>query len=331
MYSIKDKPWLLSLVCTFFVIYPTAAWQFCAFIYAHEPVTVTNFINFVVRFVYHWLFFWILLNYNLKTKLESFTQRLGYSLLISVAGFALYFLLGYLIKMTWIPISVMTFQFFAACLICVFIGYIFHLFENQFNKEKELEQMKIKSLESQLNALSNQINPHFFFNSLNGISSLIRKNEKETSLLYINKLSDIFRYILQSEHLGLVTLREELSFVDAYSHVLEVRFANKLDFKIDVDDHLLEMRLPVLSLLPLIENVSVHNMIDSEHHMTIQIFTNPQQELVVKNKVMPKLSPPNTNGTGLANLMTRYELLSEKMIEIEDAGDTFSVKLPLIK
>jgi LytS/YehU family sensor histidine kinase len=211
----------------------------------------------------------------------------------------------------------------------VFIGYIYFLFDKQRKREQELEQLQINSLESQLHALSNQINPHFFFNSLNGMSALIRKNDKEKSLLYVNKLSDIFRYILQSEHRGLVTLREELAFVDAYRHVLVVRFANKLDFKIDVDEQWLDYQLPVLSLLPLVENVSVHNIIDSEHHMTVHIFTNEKGELVVSNKLMPKLNPPLTNGSGIANLSARYHLLMGKDVKVEEVDGMFQVIAPL--
>ncbi|WP_260400750.1 histidine kinase, partial [Phocaeicola vulgatus] len=78
--------------------------------------------------------------------------------------------------------------------------------------------------------LANQVNPHFFFNSLNGISSLIRKKNDENTLTYVNQLSDIFRYILQSDRKGVVTLREELEFIQSFRYVMEVRFANKLSF-----------------------------------------------------------------------------------------------------
>lgn len=84
--------------------------------------------------------------------------------------------------------------------------------------------------------------------------------------MYVHELSDIFRYILQSDKRGLVTLREELEFIQSFRYVMEVRFANKLVFSIQVDEVMQdELTLPVLSLLPLVENVTVHNMIDSEH------------------------------------------------------------------
>lgn len=93
----------------------------------------------------------------------------------------------------------------------------------------------------------NQINPHFFFNSLNGISSLIRKKNDENTLLYVTKLSDIFRYILQSDKKNLVPLSEELAFIEAFQHVMVVRFANKLTFTIEVPEDKRNLRIPVLS------------------------------------------------------------------------------------
>ena len=113
---------------------------------------------------------------------------------------------------------------------------------------------------------------------------------------------------------------------------MEVRFANKLVFLIQVDEAMQdELTLPVLSLLPLVENVTVHNRIDSEHKMEITIRLNEQKELVVSNPIYPKLSPPDTNGTGLKNLENRFALLMNRQIRIECDENTFRVYLPLNK
>ena len=148
--------------------------------------------------------------------------------------------------------------------------------------------------------------------------------------MFVHELSDIFRYILQSDKRGLVTLREELEFIQSFRYVMEVRFANKLVFSIQVDETMQdELTLPVLSLLPLVENVTVHNRIDSEHKMEITIRLNEQKELVVSNPIYPKLSPPDTNGTGLRNLESRFTLLMNRQIRIECDENTFRVYLPL--
>lgn len=150
--------------------------------------------------------------------------------------------------------------------------------------------------------------------------------------MYVHELSDIFRYILQSDKRGLVTLREELEFIQSFRYVMEVRFANKLVFSIQVDEAMQdELTLPVLSLLPLVENVTVHNRIDSEHKMEITIRLNEQKELVVSNPIYPKLSPPDTNGTGLRNLESRFTLLMNRQMRIECDENTFRVYLPLNK
>ena len=143
--------------------------------------------------------------------------------------------------------------------------------------------------------------------------------------MYVHELSDIFRYILQSDKRGLVTLREELEFIQSFRYVMEVRFANKLVFSIQVDEAMQdELTLPVLSLLPLVENVTVHKM-------EITIRLNEQKELVVSNPIYPKLSPPDTNGTGLRNLESRFTLLMNRQIRIECDENTFRVYLPLNK
>ena len=148
--------------------------------------------------------------------------------------------------------------------------------------------------------------------------------------MYVYQLSDIFRYILQSDRKGLVSLREELDFMLSFQYVMEVRFANKLVFSVRVDEERKDrLMLPVLSLLPLADNVVVHNTIDSEHKMEISIVLNERDELVVSNPVYPKLSIPDTNGTGLKNLESRFALLMDRQIRIESTEETFRVYLPL--
>jgi LytS/YehU family sensor histidine kinase len=191
--------------------------------------------------------------------------------------------------------------------------------------------LKTENLQSRYDALTNQINPHFFFNSLNGLTSLIRKKNEENALEYVNKMSDVFRYVLQSDKKGLVSLGEELDFVRGFFYMMEIRFANKLVFKINVPDEFRNLKLPVLSLLPLIDNVVVHNTIDSEHKMEVNISLNPQMELSVSNPVFPKLTTPDTNGTGLKNLENRFLLLLNKQIRVKNDGIQYTVYLPLKK
>jgi LytS/YehU family sensor histidine kinase len=221
------------------------------------------------------------------------------------------------------------FQFFVVFIVCVFVGHVFMMYNVQRKKEQEIEQLRIENLQSRCDALANQINPHFFFNSLNSLTALIRKKEDENTLAFVSKLSDVFRYILQSDKKGLVTLKEELEFVEAFRYMMEVRFANKLEFNIEVDKDKLGLKIPVLSLLPLIDNIVIHNTIDTQHKMEVTIRLNELSELVVSNPLYPKLTPSVTNGTGLQNLENRFVLLMNKQIRVEDDGKTFTVYLPL--
>ncbi|MEJ5961877.1 hypothetical protein [Pedobacter immunditicola] len=111
--------------------------------------------------------------------------------------------------------------------------------------------------------------------------------------------------------------------------MMEVRFANKMEYNVYMDQNMLAYRLPVLSILPLLDNIVVHNIIDSDHKMIIDIYFNDKSELVVSNPIFPKLSSPVTNGTGLKNLESRFLLLTGRSIKIEDDGITFTVYLPL--
>lgn len=328
------RPWkllLISLLCAVFVLYPEITWIPFELKYMPEANRGSYILFFIFRSLYYAVVTFLLLWINLrKIKTPSFQKRFGYNLLISIVAFITYGVISFLIysKVRHFG-SLILFQFFLMCILSTVMGYIYWLYEEQRKKEQEIERLKLESLQSQYDALTNQINPHFFFNSLNGLTSLIRKKNDETTLTYVNKLSDVFRYILQSDKKGLVTLDEELEFVDAFRYMMEVRFANKLEYRIRVGKDMLSYKIPVLSVLPLLDNIVVHNMIDSEHKMDISIEINEEKELVVSNPIYPKISPPVTNGTGLKNLENRFALLMNKQIRTVDDGVTFRVYLPL--
>ena len=328
---LKQKSWLISLLMAFFVAYPNNAWLVCDLEWFVKPEDVSFYIAFYFfRFGYFWLLIWLILRYDFK-KVDSnyFGRHLWVNLLLTLAGFVVYKALTFAFMRFDHFFSILFFQFIVIWLVTAFVSYIYVLFDNQVKKEKEIERLQIENLESRCNALTNQINPHFFFNSLNGISSLVRKKNDENTLNYINELSDIFRYILQSESRSLVSLDEELKFVDAFSHVMQVRYGAKLKIRVEVPAAERDMQLPVLSLLPLLENATTHNMIDSEHIMDISIVMGEGHKLVISNPLYPKLTPPVTSGTGLKNLDARFQLMLGKHIEVAEDGNTYKVTLPL--
>lgn len=326
---IKDKTWLVALVCTLFVTYPNIAWFFCGAFYDFSKCMLSDFLYlFIFRLSYIWMVFIILIKWNLKRNYNNLTLSLILNMVVGLGLFAIYWIARMPFSM-YEAISIPIFQFLVVGLLSAMIGYIYKLYVCQREKDKEIERLHIENLQSRCDALSNQINPHFFFNSLNGIVSLIRANDNSRTLTYVDKLSDIFRYTLRSDKKTIVSLKEELQFVNAFSHVMQVRFANKLEFNVVVDDTKLDLNIPVLSLLPLLENVAVHNTIDSEHKMVVSIVLNDKNELVISNPIYPKLTPPETNGTGLTNLENRFRLMMNKEIRVTMTEEMFTVYLPL--
>ncbi|HBC79883.1 MAG TPA: histidine kinase [Bacteroidales bacterium] len=324
---------VVSLVVAVFIIYPNISIFSLERNYLGETRQTAHLLFFIFRYLYFTGFIWILIRYNLrKIKTPAISKRLLQAFLITGIAYLIYVCFSLLLspKKEWYS-GLLVFQFFVMFIFSSLIGHVANLYSEQRRKEQEIEQLRIENLESRYNALTNQINPHFFFNSLNGLTSVIRKKPGDFALEYVNKLSDVFRYILQSDRKGLVTLGEELEFVKAFLYMMEVRFANKLGFKINVPDEKRDLKIPVLSLLPLIENVAMHNTIDSEHHMEVNICLNENLELSVSNPLFPKLAPHESNGTGLKNLENRFMLLMNSQIRIKNDGERFTVYLPLKK
>lgn len=322
---------VISLLMAIFIIYPNITIFSLEWDYLGESKHVAQILFFTFRYLYFSGLIWLLLQYNLrKSGAPTLQRRLLNAFLISIVGYLIYITISILFspKKEWYS-GLLIFQFLVMFVFSSLIGHVLFLYSEQRRKEKEIEQLKMENLQSQYTALTNQINPHFFFNSLNGLTSVIRKNKHELALEYVSKLSDVFRYILKSDNRGLVTLGEELEFVKAFLYMMEIRFANKLIFSINVPDEMRKLTLPVLSLLPLIENIVIHNTIDSEHHMVANICLNDRMELSVSNPIYPKISDHDSNGTGLANLENRFRLLMDTQIRIKNDGVRFTVYLPL--
>ena len=325
---------IASLVLSAFVIYPkiiNLPWDLPSI------PDQSGKIDYIVFFIYRYLFFcvmiWLLLSLNFfREKTLAFSRRLLKTFLVTAIAYLIYIIISFAIsKHVDCFTGLLLFQFAVACLLCSFIGHFYAMYSDQLRKENEIEKLKTENLQSRCDALTNQINPHFFFNSLNGLTTLVRGNKKAETLEYINKLSEVFRYTLQSEKKGLVPLSEELKFLDSFGYLQEVRYADKFSFKIDVPEEKRCLPVPVLSLLPLIENVVKHNMIDRENKMCISVFINEKDGLVVSNPVHKKIDQPDKTGIGLTNLSDRFRLLLDKEIRVEVKDDKFNVYLPLKK
>lgn len=215
-----------------------------------------------------------------------------------------------------------------AVVVSMLYGRIYVLISQRQAVVVENERLKNENLTTRYNMLVGQINPHFFFNSLNSLAMLVREKQDEKALIYIDQLSYTFRYIIQNGQNMLMTLGEELKFVEAYSYLFKIRFADKLFFDIDVEEKYLSWKLPAFSLQPLIDNAVKHNAITRSKPFHISVRTEGEW-LVVSNPKVPKLEPEPSTGIGLENLSNRWHLITGRDVAIDDDGHTFTVRMPL--
>lgn len=194
----------------------------------------------------------------------------------------------------------------------------------------ENERLKNEYMTTRYNMLVGQINPHFFFNSLNSLSMLVRERDEQRALEYIEQLSYTFRYIIQNGQSTTMTLAEEMEFARAYIYVFKIRYADKLFFDIDIDERYGNWTLPALSLQPLIGNAVKHNSITTRNPLHVKIYTEADM-LVISNRKQPKLENEPSTGIGLENLRSRWHIITGRDIEVLDTEHEFTVRLPLQK
>ncbi len=192
-----------------------------------------------------------------------------------------------------------------------------------------LQRLKQEKIEAQMQALQSQINPHFLFNSLNTLSSLIDDSPRQAGD-FVDELSSVYRYLLRSNEHDLTTLSVELSFIHSYFHLLRTRFGNNVNLSIDVSETHAEALLPPLTLQLLVENAVKHNVILPELPLTIRIRTTDQRQLIVENTLQSKKLRVESNGVGLSNIAVKYRLLNQTEPSIEEADGWFRVTLPLL-
>lgn len=330
--TMKRRPWLVSLFLAAIAIYPQLVsiameWK----MYSEYGKPFQYFTITPVRFCIFFAAALVCLIVNFrKIKTKTLWNLAKWDFLICLAVVPLFYLMVKGLRLHVYQFYMIYFEALILWIFVVGISYMDTLMESQRQTEKQMEDLQMENMKSRYAALLNQINPHFFFNSLNGLSSLVRKKDEAATLGYIESISDIFRYTLQNEPLEVVPLESELNFAKQYYSVFSTRYANKVSMVIDVPEDNGDAFLPVLSMLPLLENISTHNIIDSEHRMEISI-RRKDGILEVSNLKFPKPNPPKTAGTGLKNLSSRFQMICGKDIEIIDGTQTFMVRLPIIK
>ena len=219
-----------------------------------------------------------------------------------------------------------------AVLYLIIIGFHLFIFYFQNWQEAELtaERLQKENIRSQYEALKHQIEPHFFFNSLSVLTSLVNK-DTELAAAYISQLSKMYRYLLEGKHQSVVQLSQELEFMNAYIFLMTVRHRDSIHFSIAISEETLKYTfVPKTSLQMLVENAVKHNRFSKESPLSVRISEDKDYIRVINNLNRRELIE-DSSGIGLQNIRKRYGLISGKEIEIEETAFTFCVKLPKLK
>ncbi len=191
------------------------------------------------------------------------------------------------------------------------------------------EALEKQQLINEIDLLKTQVNPHFLFNSLSILSSLVHKNA-ELSEQFIEQLARSYRYILEQKDQRLVSLRTELEFIRSYAFLLQIRFENKFDLRINLEGASLDQyRIAPLTLQLLIENAVKHNRMSVQEPLIVEVYLE-KEYLIVKNQLRLRPKREASTGAGLNNIINRYELLTDRSVWAGECEDDFIVKIPLL-
>jgi len=206
--------------------------------------------------------------------------------------------------------------------------YAFHFYKAyQENKVKE-QKIIAGTANAKFESLKNQIDPHFLFNSLNVLSSLIEENP-ENAQRFTTSLSKIYRYVLEQKDKELVPVSEELAFAKTYMNLLKMRFENSISFELPEHYENTEAKVVPLSLQLLLENCIKHNIVSEQKPLHIKIFVKDNY-LVVQNDLQKKEVLQDRRGVGLQNIVSRYGILTQRNVLIEETATVFAVHLPIL-
>jgi sensor histidine kinase YesM len=209
------------------------------------------------------------------------------------------------------------------------IIYSISFFKAWREQVRETERVKSEALALKYQVLQDQINPHFLFNSLNVLGSLIDIDVQKAKE-FTRELSLFYRNVLQFKDQDIISLKDEIAFVEKYIYLQQIRFGEALDVEIVTNGKVGGNVIP-LSLQALVENAIKHNEISKANPLKIVIAISEEDKLIVENNIQPKKMIELSSKTGLANLIGRYEFLTGEKVEIVKNGDYFRVSLPLIK
>ncbi len=288
--------------------------------------------DFCVQLIFSFIFALIILYLN-DNQAFNLTKRLLFSFLIYLFCTVIFIQLHFKILDISESQKIIRvgYHFRNMFILCISILTIHFLKATRQKQELILKNktLEAENLKAQLNSLQRQLNPHFLFNSLNSLQSLMRE-DVEKSQIFVQNLSTVLRYSLDFQKKELITVSEEFQLLEAYLYLLKIRFGDKINLKFEKVE-LAKGFLPPLALQLLIENAVNHNEISTQKPLTIQvIYEKESSTLSVINNFSPKRKNTLGAGLGLFNLNNRYELLSKKQMEITQNEHEFKVIIPIL-
>jgi two-component system LytT family sensor kinase len=263
-------------------------------------------------------------------------QTISYSRLINSLVFGVLLMLG----LAWIQQLILSHINFGPTMLMVevrgiLINLVFYMFlhllqqnyENQ-TVNMELERTKNDNLSAQYELLKQQVNPHFLFNSLNTLKAMVETADKD-AVDFILKLSNFYRYTLESRKLDLIHVSDEMEIVKAYLFLQNARFEGGFFFTSELGEDVLKTLIPPFTLQILMENCLKHNVVSIDRPLSIKLYSEDGQ-IIVSNLIRLKTGENNSLGVGLKNIQLRYDHLLERNIEIINDGKLFQIRLPII-
>ncbi len=223
-------------------------------------------------------------------------------------------------------------DFFRALLLgAAIVG--FNIFYHSVQQKKELEQkmnrLQKEAMVSKYKSLRDQISPHFLFNSLNTLTSLMYE-DRDLASDFVSRLASSYRYILEHREEDLVSLEKELHFMDSFIFMMNVRHEEALKINIEIDVNTKQYLIPTLTLQMLLENALKHNYYSKERPMQVKIYSVGKVGLVMENSLRKRVPEEESTKLGLKNIQKRYAFYTRQEVAVEEDKDIFKVTMPLL-
>lgn len=248
----------------------------------------------------------------------------------SIVLFMGMFLHEYSLKENLIPLKLNLTYAWLVNLLYHLVNTVIYYFKEYSISRQQAEMLLKLNTQAELQIVKNQINPHFLFNNLNVLSTLVLQNNNEANK-FIEEFSKVYRYILSNQENELVELKTELYYIRPYIFLLEKRFGSGLIVEIDVNETYHRKYIIPAALQMLIENAIKHNIISKNKPLKITISVNQQHNIVVSNNLQLRVSSEPSSQIGLKNIIKRYQLVAEEKVTVREASDLFTVTVPLIQ